>query len=74
MTYTRPFAHQVWEEIIKQIKETEVQRLYQATQVAYMSRTWCDRLSGAAAGAAVTLATMWLILLSAAAATIILRV
>jgi len=38
-----------------------------------MSRTWRDRLSGAAAGATVTLATMWLILVSAATATIILR-
>jgi len=38
-----------------------------------VSRTWRDRLSGAAVGAAVTLATMCLILVSAAAATIILR-
>ena len=37
-----------------------------------LSRTWRDRLSGATTGAAVTLATMWLILVSAAAATIIL--
>jgi len=70
--YTRPFAHQVWEAIIEQIKETEVQRLHQATQVAHTSRTWRDRLSGATVGAAVTIATMWFILVSAAAATIVL--
>jgi len=38
-----------------------------------LSRTWRDRLTGAAAGAAVTLATMWLILISAAAVAVILR-
>jgi len=37
-----------------------------------LSRKWRDRLSRAAAGAAVTLATMWLILVSTAVATIIL--
>jgi len=38
-----------------------------------MSRTWRDRLLGAAAGAALTLTTLWLILVSAATATVILR-
>jgi len=38
-----------------------------------LSRTWRDRLVGAAAGAALTLATLWLILVSAATATVILR-
>jgi hypothetical protein len=38
-----------------------------------LSRTWHDRLLGAAAGAALTLATLWLILVSAATATVILR-
>ena len=38
-----------------------------------LSRTWRDRLLGAIAGAALTLATLWLILVSAATATIILR-
>jgi len=38
-----------------------------------LSRTWRDRLLGAAAGAALTLATLWLILVSAATATVILR-
>ena len=38
-----------------------------------MSRTWRDRLLGAAAGAAFTIATLWLILVSAATATVILR-
>ena len=38
-----------------------------------MSRTWRDRLLGAAAGVALTLATLWLILVSAATATVILR-
>jgi len=41
--------------------------------VDWMSRTWRDRLLGAAAGAALTLATLWLILVSAATATVILR-
>jgi len=38
-----------------------------------LSRTWHDRLLGAAAGVALTLATLWLILVSAATATVILR-
>ena len=38
-----------------------------------MSRTWRDRLLGATAGAALTLATLWLILVSADTATVILR-
>ena len=38
-----------------------------------LSRTWRDRLSGAAAGATIAFATLWLILVSAAAATVILR-
>ena len=38
-----------------------------------LSRTWRDRLLGATAGAALTLATLWLILVSAATATVILR-
>jgi len=38
-----------------------------------MSRTWRHRLLGAAVGATLTLATLWLILVSAATATIILR-
>jgi len=37
-----------------------------------LSRTWINRLLGAAAGAALTLATLWLILVSAATATVIL--
>ena len=37
-----------------------------------LSRTWHDRLLGAAAGAAVTLATLWLIIVSTTMATIIL--
>jgi len=38
-----------------------------------MSRTWRDMLLGATTGTALTLATLWLILVSAAMATIILR-
>ena len=38
-----------------------------------LSRTWHDRLLGTAAGIALTLATLWLILVSAATATVILR-
>ena len=38
-----------------------------------LSRTWRDRLLGTAADAALTLATLWLILVSAATATVILR-
>jgi len=38
-----------------------------------VSRTWHDRLLGAATGIALTLATLWLILVSAATATVILR-
>ena len=38
-----------------------------------MSRTSHDRLLSAAAGAAVTLAALWLALITAAAATVILR-
>jgi len=37
------------------------------------SRTWHDRLLGAAAGAVLTLATLWLIIVSAATATVIQR-
>jgi len=40
---------------------------------ASMSRTSRDRLLSAAAGAAVTLAALWLALITAAAATVILR-
>jgi len=39
----------------------------------YVSQTWRDRLLGAAAGAALTLTTLWLTLVSAAMATIILH-
>jgi hypothetical protein len=38
-----------------------------------LSRTWRDRLLGATAGAVATLASLWLTLVSAATATIILR-
>jgi len=38
-----------------------------------LSRTWRDRLLGAAAGITLTLATLWLILASAAMATVILH-
>ena len=38
-----------------------------------LSRTWCDRLLGATAGAALTLTTLWLILVCAATATFILH-
>ena len=38
-----------------------------------LSRIWHDRLTGAAAGTAVTLATLWVVLVSAAAAAVILR-
>jgi len=38
-----------------------------------MSRTSRDRLLSAAAGATVTLAALWLALITAAAATVILR-
>jgi len=37
-----------------------------------LSRTWRDRLLGAGAGATLTLVTLWLVLVSAAIATIIL--
>jgi len=36
-----------------------------------VSRTWRDRLLGAAAGSTLTLATLWLILVSAATTTVI---
>ena len=38
-----------------------------------LSRIWCDRLLGAAAGAAITITSLWLLLISTAAATVILR-
>jgi len=38
-----------------------------------MSRIWRDRLLGAAAGAAITLASLWFLLISTAAAAVILR-
>jgi len=38
-----------------------------------LSRTWRDRLLGDAAGVALTLAALWLILVSTATATVILR-
>jgi len=38
-----------------------------------LSRTWRDRLLGAGAGATRTLVTLWLVLISAAAAAVILR-
>jgi len=38
-----------------------------------LSRTWRDRLLGAGAGAVLTLVGLWVILVSAAAATVILR-
>jgi len=49
---------------------TEVLRLF--SPLSPVSRTWRDRLLGTAAGAALTLATLWLILVSAATATVIL--
>ena len=42
-------------------------------QIIHVSRTWRDRLLGAAASTAATLATIWLILVSAAAAAVLLR-
>ena len=38
-----------------------------------LSRTWRDRLLGASAGAVLTLVSLWVILVSAAAAAVILR-
>jgi len=38
-----------------------------------LSRTWHDRLLGTSAGTTLTLVALWLILVSAAAATVILR-
>ena len=38
-----------------------------------LSRIWCDRLLGTAAGAAITLTSLWLLLVSAAAAAAIFR-
>jgi len=38
-----------------------------------LSRIWRDRLVGAAAGAAATIATLWFALITIAAAAIILR-
>jgi len=38
-----------------------------------VSRIWRDRLIGAAAGAAITVAAPWFVLITAAATTIILR-
>ena len=38
-----------------------------------LSRTWRDRLLGAATGATLTLVTLWLVLVSAAAAAVILH-
>ena len=42
-------------------------------QIIHVSQTWRDRLLGAAASTAATLATIWLILVSAAAAAVLLR-
>jgi len=41
--------------------------------VSRLSRTWRDRLLGAGAGAAFTLVILWLVLVSTAAAAVILR-
>ena len=38
-----------------------------------LSRIWRDRLLGAVAGAAITLASLWLLLISTTAAVVILR-
>jgi len=38
-----------------------------------VSRTWRDRLLGASTGATLTLVALWLVLVSAAAAAVILR-
>jgi len=38
-----------------------------------VSRTWRDRLLGAGTGATLTLVALWLVLVSAAAAMVILR-
>jgi len=38
-----------------------------------VSRIWHDRLLGAVAGAAITLASLWFLLITAATATVILR-
>jgi len=39
----------------------------------WLARTWRDRLLGAGAGATLNLVALWLVLVSAAAATVILR-
>ena len=46
---------------------------YATTVTALLSRTWRDRLLGAGAGAAFTLVILWLVLVSTAAAAVILR-
>jgi len=38
-----------------------------------VSRIWHDRLLGAVAGAAITLASLWFLLITTATATVILR-
>jgi len=60
-----------FKDILKQVIDDAVD--LSERQTTPVSRTWCDRLLGAAAGAALTLATLWLILVSAAMAAVILR-
>jgi len=66
VSVNRPFK-----DILKQVIDDAVD--LSERQTTPVSRTWCDRLLGAAAGAALTLATLWLILVSAAMAAVILR-
>jgi len=63
-------VHNVWQAILERTDEDNQWQICQATQ---LSRTSRDRLLSAAAGAAVTLAALWLALITAAAATVILR-
>ena len=41
--------------------------------LGWLSRTWCDWLLGTGAGATLTLVALWLVLVSAAVAAVILR-
>jgi len=65
-----PFHSSVEESLTAPILLAPQQRVLQMQSV---SRTWRNRLLGAGAGAVLTLVSLWVILISAAAAAVIHR-
>ena len=69
----------IWLDAQLSLKEHHATRMNEGRQALTrlrrltVSRTWRDRLLGAGAGAAFTLVILWLVLVSTAAAAVILR-